>query len=212
MSELGLPISLCCLSTLAMEERPLEGQDREPVKSLYGTTLEHCQQMIDKSLANNTKVKFLKESLEKAGCPVKKKLIQAKECNASFSGGFLPNEGIIVCSNHLILQDEVDQVLIHELIHAYDHCRAANLEWSNCAHHACSEIRAANLSGDCHYKRELLRGYSELRGHHQDCVRRRTMLSVMANPHCSSQAIVKEAIDSVWQICYKDTEPFDRVP
>ena len=39
-------------------------------------------------------------------------------------------------------QDEVNQVIIHELIHAYDECRAANLEWSNCAHHACSEVRA----------------------------------------------------------------------
>ena len=39
--------------------------------------------------------------------------------------------------------------LTHELIHAYDHCRAY-MNWSNCVHHACSEIRAANLSGDCH--------------------------------------------------------------
>ncbi|GFP80764.1 ribosome biogenesis regulatory protein homolog [Phtheirospermum japonicum] len=35
--------------------------------------------------------------------------------------------------------DEVTQVVIHELIHAYDECRAANLDWSDCAHHACSE-------------------------------------------------------------------------
>jgi hypothetical protein len=38
--------------------------------------------------------------------------------------------------------------LTHELVHAYDHCRAY-VDWSNCVHHACSEIRAANLSGDC---------------------------------------------------------------
>lgn len=47
---------------------------------------------------------------------------------------------IIVCSNTMTFQDEVDQVVIHELIHAYDQCRAANLDWSNCAHHACSEV------------------------------------------------------------------------
>lgn len=39
------------------------------------------------------------------------------------------------------MQDEVNQVVIHELIHAYDECRAANLDWANCAHHACSEVR-----------------------------------------------------------------------
>ena len=46
----------------------------------------------------------------------------------------------MVCSNHMTIQDEVNQVVIHELIHAYDDCRAANLDWSNCAHHACSEV------------------------------------------------------------------------
>lgn len=98
------------------------------------------------------------------------------------------------------LQDEVNQVVIHELIHAFDDCRAANLDWANCAHHACSEvrivvtsvcflvlcvmeflkfifslsfiifaeqIRAGHLSGDCHYKRELLRGFMKIRGHEQ---------------------------------------------
>ncbi|GFP94511.1 probable serine/threonine-protein phosphatase 2a regulatory subunit b'' subunit ton2 [Phtheirospermum japonicum] len=47
---------------------------------------------------------------------------------------------IVVCSNRLQIQDEVTQVVIHELIHAYDECRAANLDWSNCAHHACREV------------------------------------------------------------------------
>ena len=91
------------------------------------------------------------------------------------------------------IQDEVNQVVIHELIHAYDDCRAANLDWANCAHHACSEvcitmptlfsyfflqsssiikilsshfyvkqIQAGHLSWDCHYKRELLRGFMKL--------------------------------------------------
>lgn len=46
----------------------------------------------------------------------------------------------MVCSNHMNIQDEVNQVVIHELIHAYDDCRAANLDWANCAHHACSEV------------------------------------------------------------------------
>lgn len=29
------------------------------------------------------------------------------------------------------------------------------------------QIRAGHLSGDCHYKRELLRGYMKIRGHEQ---------------------------------------------
>lgn len=107
----------------------------------------------------------------------------------------------MVCSNHMTMQDDVNQVVIHELIHAFDDCRAANLDWANCAHHACSEvrsvvttvslfwyfvwwslsnlfallsviiyaeqIRAGHLSGDCHYKREFLRGFMKIRGHEQ---------------------------------------------
>ncbi|MFS7956353.1 putative peptidase M76, ATP23 [Helianthus anomalus] len=57
------------------------------------------------------------------------------------SGGYSRGEGIVVCSNHLTIQDEVTQVVIHELIHAYDDCRAANLDWTNCAHHACTLSR-----------------------------------------------------------------------
>ncbi|RZC61122.1 hypothetical protein C5167_022884 [Papaver somniferum] len=175
-----------------------------------GKTVEECEDMIRKSLKTPT-VKFLKENLEKSGCVIGENFIKAIKCDKAISGGYVRGKGIIVCSNHMNLQDEVNQVVIHELIHAYDDCRAANLDWTNCAHHACSEIRAGHLSGDCHYKRELLRGFMKLRGHEQECVRRRVMLSMAANPYCS-QTASKEAMDAVWDVCYNDTKPFDRAP
>ncbi|KAK1313653.1 hypothetical protein QJS10_CPA06g01274 [Acorus calamus] len=175
-----------------------------------GRTIEECQKMIQKSL-KRPMVKFLMENMEKAGCGVGRNFFKAVECDKEISGGYSPGEGILVCSNHMRLQDEVNQVVIHELIHAYDDCRAANLDWSDCAHHACSEIRAGHLSGDCHYKRELLRSFVKLRGHEQECVRRRVMKSVLANPHCSESA-AKDAMAAVWDTCYNDTSPFDRAP
>ncbi|KAL3625259.1 Mitochondrial inner membrane protease atp23 [Castilleja foliolosa] len=105
-------------------------------------------------------VRFLREHLEKSGCGIGSNFIKAVKCKGATAGGYVKGEGIVVCSNHLQIQDEVTQVVIHELIHAYDECRAANLDWSDCTHHACSEIRAGHLSGDCHYKRELLRGFN----------------------------------------------------
>ncbi|KAI3977145.1 hypothetical protein MKX01_032494 [Papaver californicum] len=175
-----------------------------------GTTVEECEDMIRKSLRNPT-VKFLKENLEKAGCGFGEKFVKAIKCDEEISGGYVSGEGIMVCSNNMNLQDDVNQVVIHELIHAYDDCRAANLDWTNCAHHACSEIRAGHLSGDCHYKREVLRGFMRLRGHEQECVRRRVMKSMDGNPYCSETAS-KEAMDAVWDVCYNDTKPFDRAP
>ncbi|KAG5568060.1 hypothetical protein H5410_064924 [Solanum commersonii] len=180
-------------------------------------------------------VKFLKEHLEKSGCRIGDNFIKASHCDQKISGGYargrgLPNSietlwvgggqtpfevdrvsKIIVCSNHMQIQDEVNQVLIHELIHAYDECRAANLDWANCAHHACSEIRAGHLSGDCHYKRELLRGYLKIRGHEQECVKRRVMKSMSGNPNCSESAS-RDAMEAIWDVCYNDTKPFDRAP
>lgn len=184
---------------------------KEAAKSRYGTTLEKCDKMIDHALAHNPKVQFLRESLEKAGCRVGRKFFKSEICGRARVGGYDMQKGIIVCSNYVLHQDEVDETVIHELIHAYDQCRAANLDWTNCAHHACSEIRAGNLSGDCHFKRELLRGYFNLCKHHQDCVRRRSSKSVALNPFCTGTNI-QGSIDEVWDTCYKDTKPFDKVP
>ncbi|KAL8153819.1 hypothetical protein V2J09_011579 [Rumex salicifolius] len=175
-----------------------------------GSTVDQCQLMIQKAM-RTPMVKFLREHLGKAGCDIGNNFIKAVNCDKQMAGGYTRGDGIIVCSNHMNMQDEVTQVVIHELIHAYDDCRAANLDWTNCAHHACSEIRAGHLSGDCHYKRELLRGYMKLRGHEQECVRRRVMMSMKANPYCS-EAASKDAIEAVWDTCYNDTKPFDRAP
>ncbi|XP_021762120.1 mitochondrial inner membrane protease ATP23-like [Chenopodium quinoa] len=175
-----------------------------------GVSVEECQKMIQRSL-RTPMVRFLMENLEKSGCSIGDNFIKAVDCKQKISGGYVCGGGIMVCSNYMNMQDEVNQVLIHELIHAYDDCTAKNLNWANCAHHACSEIRAGHLSGDCHFKRELLRGYMKLRGHEQDCVKRRVMKSVMANPHCSETA-AKDAMEAVWETCYNDTRPFDRAP
>ncbi|KAL2623305.1 hypothetical protein R1flu_003510 [Riccia fluitans] len=130
-----------------------------------------CERMIEHSLRRNPTVKFMREALAKAGCPVTEKFFKAENCTLQAGGGFVPQVGISICSNHLltVTQGEVDMILTHELIHAYDHCRAANLDWTNCQHHACSEIRAANLSGDCKWMLELLRGHTNIRQQHQVC-------------------------------------------
>lgn len=51
--------------------------------------------------------------------------------------------------------------LSHELIHHYDYKRgllSEKVSYESCLMAARSEIRAATLSGDCKFTRELLRG------------------------------------------------------
>ncbi|KAF2585987.1 hypothetical protein F2Q70_00037809 [Brassica cretica] len=120
-----------------------------------GKSIEECQDMIQRSFRNPI-VKFLMEQMEKSGCRVGDNFVKAVVCTGPVAGGFTKGRGITVCSNYLTIQDEVNQVVIHELIHAYDECRAKNLDWTNCAHHACSEelehgqfvrIRTVHLNG-----------------------------------------------------------------
>ncbi|XP_057774052.1 mitochondrial inner membrane protease ATP23-like [Salvia miltiorrhiza] len=193
-----------------MGDDPLSSGGGGSSSASAGMTLGECQDLIQKSFTNPM-VKFLMENLEKSCCGIGSNFIKAENCKENAAGGFARGIGIVICSNHLQFQDEVDQTVIHELIHAYDDCRAANLDWTNCAHQACSEIRANHLSGDCHFKRELLRGHLKIKRHEQECVKRRAIMSVTANP-CCSEVAAKDAIESVWSTCYNDTTPFTRPP
>ncbi|KAJ3300464.1 Mitochondrial inner membrane protease atp23 [Borealophlyctis nickersoniae] len=100
--------------------------------------------------------------------------------------------------------------MAHELIHAYDHC-TANVDWGNPEHYACSEIRAASLSGDCKFTRELRRGNFSIAKHHQACVKRRAILALKQIPHCQGEGVAEDAVRSVWDSCFKDTAPFDEI-
>lgn len=68
-------------------------------------------------------------------------------------------------------KETFENTLVHELIHAYDFCRA-KIDFDNCAQHACTEVRAASLSGECGYLHELFRGHSNIANGHQICVKR----------------------------------------
>ncbi|KAL5548208.1 hypothetical protein UlMin_003439 [Ulmus minor] len=81
-----------------------------------------------KTIKESPMVKFLLEHLEKFGCGIRDGFIKAVNCTKKIAGGYTCGEGILVCSNHMNFQDEVNQVVIHELIHAYDDCNAKNLD------------------------------------------------------------------------------------
>ena len=104
----------------------------------------------------------------------------------------------------------MNDVLTHELVHAYDDCRA-RVNWDNLEHLACSEIRAASLSGDCFYwKENFARLNFGWKAHHQKCAKDRAIKSILCVRDVSEDA-AKEAVDSVLPACFKDTAPFERV-
>ena len=76
----------------------------------------------------------------------------------------------------------------------------------------CAQVRAANLSGDCSFGQELLRGNLGVRGQQRACVRRRAELSVALNPACSRSGAARAAVDGCLDECLADTAPFERAP
>ncbi|KAG2483155.1 hypothetical protein HYH03_017947 [Edaphochlamys debaryana] len=87
------------------------------------------------------------------------------------------------------------------------------LDWSDCRQHACTEIRAANLSGDCSLWQELQRGNLPLAptawaAQQRACVARRAALSCALNPGCGGPEGAAQAVAAALPACLADTAPF----
>jgi inner membrane protease ATP23 len=150
------------------------------------------------------------EHMAKKGCPVTPEFFSCRPCgDIPAVGGYVPDEGVVLCADNVRTQGEVTRTIRHELIHAFDHCRA-HVDWNNLEHVACAEVRAQNLSGECEWFEEVNRGNIGLKKHHQECVRRRAELSVrQINP---DPALAAAAVKKVFDRCFADTEPYNRIP
>ncbi|KAF0852427.1 mitochondrial Complex V (CV) inner mitochondrial membrane metalloprotease (Atp23) [Andalucia godoyi] len=171
-----------------------------------------CEQMSGAAQALNPEVRQLLASMQSFGCPPP--AIKCVRCTLQVGGGYERGLGVVLCEDRIRDQSSMNNILTHELVHALDDCRVRNMDWGNLAHHACSEIRAANLSGDCSFLKEVMRGKvgGAFRGHYQMCIKRRAVLSLEINPACSSRLEAQKAVDTVFPICFEDWTPFDKLP
>ncbi|CEO97450.1 Mitochondrial inner membrane protease ATP23 [Plasmodiophora brassicae] len=160
-------------------------------------------------------VRFMVAAMATAGCRIDASYFKCQPCDRLVGGGLYydddGNSSVILCENRLTSESQTATVAAHELIHAFDNCRAHH-DPGNLQHHACTEIRAASLSGDCRFMNEIMRGHYKVMKQHQACVRRRAILSVRMNPNCQNDEQAATAVDSVWDTCFADTAPFERLP
>ncbi|KAM3859228.1 mitochondrial inner membrane protease ATP23 homolog [Diretmus argenteus] len=135
-----------------------------------------------------------------------------EDCDGTVSGGFdAAVSQIVLCQNNIHQQSHMNRVVTHELIHAFDHCRA-HVDWfDNFRHLACSEIRAASLSGDCSFSSEAARLNFGLKQHHQECVRGRALRSILAVRKIDTAEAEKIVVE-VFDTCFNDHAPFGRIP
>ncbi|KAI9189652.1 Mitochondrial inner membrane protease atp23 [Blastocladiella emersonii ATCC 22665] len=191
---------------------PPKTREEQMAARLAAAQQAQCERWKREVLADDPKARRLAEALRAYGCPFDAdRHIRCLPCLPVASGGFGADFGILLCANQVISKDHLRETLVHELVHAYDHC-VFRYNWMDCKHFACTEVRAANLSGDCGFVREVTRGNFALRGQQldrraQECIRRRATLATRHNPHCHGQA--EAAVAQVFDACVADRRPFE---
>jgi len=169
-----------------------------------------CEAWRDRLVKTSPIIKFMLKEIAKIGRPVDPTDLHCIPCDETRSGGFSPTEGIIHCQNRFANRKHMEDTIAHELVHFYDDTKF-KVDWYNCRHHACSEIRAASLSGDCKWTREILRGNFKFTKQHQACVKRRAVLSLRSNPGCSEPGMAEKIVAEVFESCFNDTRPFENI-
>ncbi|KAF9514984.1 hypothetical protein BS47DRAFT_1484718 [Hydnum rufescens UP504] len=195
---------------LTPEEAKIRQQNRN--EKILNAQRQQCLLWRNDLLRQSPAVTFMTQHIGQQGISVDASNIVCRPCNKERSGGFSPGlQEVLLCQDGFHSKKHMEDTLVHELIHLYDHAKF-KVDWNDLRHVACSEIRAANLSGDCKWDRELMRrGILGFTKHHQVCVRRRATLSVAQHPACKSEEDAKRAVNEAWESCIGDTRPFDEI-
>ncbi|CAM9022802.1 unnamed protein product [Wickerhamomyces anomalus] len=170
-----------------------------------------CYEYRDWALKYSPTVIFMLQQIKKAGGHVSDDKIVCDICDEWKGGGFHPELGVLLCQNRIIDKWHLEDTLSHELVHYYDNSKF-KVDWVNLKHHACSEIRASSLSGECRLMNQIHRaGLTKFGRGHQECVKRRATLSVASNPFCKDKEEAKKVVEEVWDSCFNDTRPFEEI-
>jgi mitochondrial inner membrane protease ATP23 len=161
--------------------------------------------ILEESLVGGSKAVTAKEQCQRTAKDLQDQIRREKEGTSKLR--IQPE--IFICQQYMENELMTHKTVHHELIHAIDVCRTKMDPLHNCVQMACTEVRAENLSGECSFWKELPRMKS-FKGHGQECVRRRAILSVRANPNCTARA--EEYVDAALPRCFQDVYPYDRHP
>eukprot|EP00123_Amoebidium_parasiticum_P000021 comp100454_c0_seq1/m.48729 comp100454_c0_seq1/g.48729 ORF comp100454_c0_seq1/g.48729 comp100454_c0_seq1/m.48729 type:complete len:163 (-) comp100454_c0_seq1:43-531(-) len=101
------------------------------------------------------------------------------------------NRRAVLCCENIVSQKDLEDTLVHELVHAYDNCRKYQFGRVPSLR-ACSEIRAAHL-GQCYDSNGFFRRY---------CVKKEAMKSLGGHEEA------KRIVELVFEHCYRDRAPF----
>ncbi|KAK5575564.1 hypothetical protein RB653_006697 [Dictyostelium firmibasis] len=177
-------------------------------KYLHQPTNQLCRENVEKTFKEDPILQFIIKEMMTLGClpPI----ITCEPCDSFDAlGSFSPKKGVVICDNMQTFPLNIRNTIVHEFVHAYDMCKN-KLNPFNCEHLACTEIRAANLSGDCKWQLEALKKNFGVFNHQAECTKRRAIGSLQSNPNCKD--VAEMAVNKVWEKCNKDYYPFSNIP
>ncbi|KAF1982687.1 mitochondrial inner membrane protease Atp23 [Aulographum hederae CBS 113979] len=156
-------------------------------------------------------VRFMRDEIKKLGTDVNPTNVRCKRCTTRQTGGFDLHYGILLCANELQTRGQIEDTVTHEMVHLYDNLRF-KFNDLDLKHHACTEIRASTLSGECRFAREFFkRGQTTITQQLQECVRRRATLSMRNRSSVRDDVHAAQLVNEVWDSCFNDTRPFDEI-
>lgn len=79
------------------------------------------------------------KQLKLINCNVTADHLMCQPCHKQSAGGFHPNYGILLCQDGFFNKKHMEDTVVHELVHMYDHSKF-KVDWNNIKHHACSEV------------------------------------------------------------------------
>ncbi|XP_050413242.1 mitochondrial inner membrane protease ATP23 homolog [Patella vulgata] len=171
-----------------------------------------CESNVLWCIRRNPMVKLLMRAMKSHGCEINlRRHISCEDCLERVNGGFDPVKNqVVICQNNTGKRSICCNVLAHEFTHMFDYCRA-KVDFKNIEHLACTEIRAANLM-HCSFAAAFASGDASpfnYKQQHATCVKAKALHSILMVRNVTPEEGI-EAVNKVFDKCYKDLEPVGR--
>lgn len=107
-----------------------------------------CEDNRDVLLKTSPIIRYMNDNIQKLGGNLGRNNIRCRTCKTGMLGGFDHKYGIVVCANYIKSKSMLEDVISHEMVHAYDHLRfKTNLDHeSSLKEIACSEVGFSRTS------------------------------------------------------------------
>ncbi|KAL9618185.1 MAG: hypothetical protein Q9160_007081 [Pyrenula sp. 1 TL-2023] len=110
-------------------------------KRYEDTHCKRCEESRDYLLRYSPVIRFMNDRIGELGGELNANNIRCMRCvKGGQGGGFDPHYGIRICANQMQSRKQTEDLLAHEMVHAYDHLRF-KLDWEkDLRHAACTEV------------------------------------------------------------------------